>query len=78
MDGGAWRVTVHGVTESDTTEQLSTAPQLPQHPPPPQPPNRTPARGGAGTVMLMARACLRAEVGLCSQPPANQQMALRL
>ena len=24
MDRGAWRVTVHGVTESDMTEQLST------------------------------------------------------
>ena len=24
MDGGAWRATVHGVTELDTTEQLST------------------------------------------------------
>ena len=25
VDRGAWWVTVHGVTESDTTEQLSTA-----------------------------------------------------
>ena len=25
MDRRAWRVTVHGVTESDTAEQLSTA-----------------------------------------------------
>ena len=24
MDGGAWRATVHGVTELDTIEQLST------------------------------------------------------
>ena len=24
MDRGAWRVTVHGVAESDMTEQLST------------------------------------------------------
>ena len=23
MDGGAWRATFHGVTESDTTEQLT-------------------------------------------------------
>ena len=26
-DRGAWQVTVHGVTESDTTEQLSLANQ---------------------------------------------------
>ena len=25
MDRGVWRATVHGVTESDTTEQLNTA-----------------------------------------------------
>ena len=31
MDRGVWRATVHGVTESDTTEQLSTA----QHSKPP-------------------------------------------
>ena len=24
MDRGAWRATVHGVTESDSTEQMST------------------------------------------------------
>ena len=24
MDRGAWQVTVHGITESDTSEQLST------------------------------------------------------
>ena len=28
VDRGAWQVTVHGVTESDTTEQLSTAQAL--------------------------------------------------
>ena len=28
MDRGAWRVTVYGVTESDTTEQLSTVTKL--------------------------------------------------
>ena len=28
VDRGAWRVTVHGVTESDTTEQLSTVTKL--------------------------------------------------
>ena len=27
MDKGTWGTTVHGVTESDTTEQLSTAQQ---------------------------------------------------
>ena len=25
MDGGAWRATVHRVTESDTTERLSSS-----------------------------------------------------
>ena len=25
MDRGAWQTTVHGITESDMTEQLSTA-----------------------------------------------------
>ena len=28
MDRGAWWVTVHGVTESDATEQVSTAQAL--------------------------------------------------
>jgi len=49
MDRGAWRVTVHGVTESDTTEQLSTVTKLDE----PRPLGKLPHPGV--TVCTMGR-----------------------
>ena len=78
MDRGAWRVTVYGVTESDTTEQLSTVTKLAEPRPLGKLPHpavtirtmgRNSPRGGKRSGLSSKRAlCLWAPPGLTHTP----------